>query len=209
MVCVSESIRFNDNLMINLDYYDLDFQKLDHETYEDEISFFMKIINQLNNYNLNNSHNLNLQDNDTIKYFKKLVENLIKFLFKGFEPIHTVMYDNINSIAEYNALNYLEEHRAIEDSLLIYANKIRSFLRDLGKYENILVHLQKSPENPDFNLIILNIQTEFADLEEKKFLSRKIGKLLDDVTDDIAETKGNEMYDHLSRVTYTIEEIND
>ena len=186
-------------------FEELNFQKLGNSTYNDMLDHILEYIwdfmNQLRKLDLQKIDNKKMID--ISEFINQSIQNACQNENKS---MPTYYNNDIMSISETNAANYIKNDSDLAEPLLKYTNKIKEYLRVLGKHDDVFIMLQDTNENQDFQVITINIKTEFSDLDEKLDLYDKIGDILNNITDKLAADNGEDIYDKLEMVTYSIEE---
>lgn len=188
------STEYNDQVL-----EELAFQKLSNGTYNGTFDYIWGIIKQL--------LKLDLQSlgKEKIVNIGEFINQLIQTANKNNGMSTYLDTEDIMSISETNAANFFGHNNDLVESLSTYTNEIKEYLRVLGKQDDVCITLQETPEIKDFKVIIINIKTEYSDLDEKLDLYDDIGDILNEITDKIAAEKGELMYDKLAGVSYLIE----
>jgi hypothetical protein len=204
MIFNSYDFNFNlnsDNFQVSDDFY---FQEIENKTYESGFMYISELIQQIQLANICNFGTQRL--NDLITVIKTIMRKAHEY---GIDYIPKLYKNDLWNITDVFSFDYIKAHENLMDPLLDYINHIKSYLMNLGKPHDIKIRLQGSHESDDFNLLVLDIKTDFIDLSEKMDLYDVLGDILDNVTADLANEFGESLYDDLAIVTYEIGEIDD
>lgn len=118
-------------------------------------------------------------------------------------PLTQEHYKHIDS----KAREMLESQSSLLSELLeSYIKILEHYFRSIGKQFDFWITLQEDPEDPEFWVFLIVINTPYKDIDEKLELTLELGDRLDEVTQDFHKNRKNKnVIGASSSITFRIE----
>lgn len=86
-----------------------------------------------------------------------------------------------------------------------YIDEIKEYLDQKDKVHKLGVTLRRDPEDPEFWVILIVINTRYKNLDEKLELMSELGEVLDEKTETLSKRYGEEALDAGTQITFRVE----
>ena len=114
-------------------------------------------------------------------------------------------YLDIHDIGDEKTWKFIKSgNYELFEPLWLFLEGIKNFLKRNQKLYRLTLHLENVPEEPNFDLLIISVETVLKNFDEKMALITKIGEIIDNITFELLILKGETFNERLAPIIYDV-----